>query len=320
MESIFTIPDDIVTYFFQCLIDKGKYKIENNNGVILINPREQESYYKPVIVVKDIIELKESLENYVHSLNDFYGSVQLQEYQDLSFFFNNLLLNMTNNDAEDLAKFIDKRAKLFKKDKLEPYKERTHIVDIDDSKFFAQREVESPGLETPYCMIFEMEKNGNVYGLPLVRYSVDHDTCYIYSVQMGRDRNYQYQEQDYKETVNKVNSGLKKYRDVPPNFVLSLALFTKILNDNNVNNIIIPDYLFGRYKNYYGATTVVKSDKILSRILDKFVDLICRMDMQVDGFDISTYPNDVDSFMRVKLNNPKSENKMLDEIFSGKHR
>ena len=320
MKDLFTTQDDIVSYFFKCLIDNGKYNIENSNGVIVINPREQESYYKPVIVVKDINELRDSLEEYVYSLNNFYSDTELQGYQDLCYFFNNLLFNMTNTDAQDLAKFINKRAKMFKNDMLDSYKERTYVIDIDDSKFFVQRVQESPGLETPYCIIFEMEKNGNIYGLPLVRYSIDQDTCYIYSVQMGRDRKYQYQEQEYKETINKVNSGVKEYRDIPPNFVLSLAIFIRMLVNNNISNIVIPDYLFGRYKKYLRATTAARSDIILSRILDKFVDLICRMDMQVDGFDIITYPNELDSFMRVKLNNPKSKNKMLDKIFSSKLR
>ena len=319
MKNIFTIPEDLITYFFRCLINRGKYTIENNNGVFLIIPREEERYYKPVIVVKDVNKLEISLRNYINSLNKFYDTYGgLQEFHNLGYFFINLLSNMTNDDAQDLTSYIDKRILMFEKDRLEPFNNRTEVVSIGDSKFFAQRELEKRGLETPFYMIFEMEKNDNIYQLPLIRYSIDNDTCYIYAVQMDRWRDYRYDDQEYKETINKVNSGLKKYRNIPPNFVLSLALFIKILSDNNISKIIIPDYLFSRYRNYYHASTETKSNKILDNILDRFLNLLCRMDTQVEGFDIISYPNDLDSYMRIKLNCPKSENQMLNEIFNGK--
>ena len=162
-----------------------------------------------------------------------------------------------------------------------------------------------------------MECGGKTFELPLVRYFIQNDICYIYTVQMGKDRNFNYQDSIYKETINKLNSGLKEYRNVPPNFVLSLALFLKMLNDNNISNIIVPDYLFGRYRKYLKAKTEVQSDVILQRILNNFMNLLCRMDLQIDGFDITAYPGDVDSYMRIKVGSMNSKNEFLNELLNG---
>ena len=320
MLKIFNIPDDIVAYFFNCIAETGKYRIEQIKDKIIINPRLEQEYYKPQIIVNDISKLKDALNNYVKTLDSFYShfSSILKPYHDLNYFLNILLFNMTNTDASDLADYINKYSKSFDVDIFSNYSETKHIMNIDDSKFYAQRVLENPGLETPFCMIFQMQENDKTYQLPLVRYAIDNDTCYIYAVQMGRGRAFNYQDHEYKKTINKLNTKLKDYRDVPPNFVLSLSLFLKILNEQNINNILIPDYLFGRYRKYHGASTVVRSDDILSRILNRFMHLLIRMDIQIDGFDILSYPNDVDSFMRIKLNNLRSDNEMLNEMFHSK--
>ncbi|MBQ3306572.1 MAG: hypothetical protein IJG68_00105 [Bacilli bacterium] len=319
MKKIFQIPNNIVSYFFKSIIEKGKYKVEVLDDKVLIKPREEQEYYKPVIVIKDLEELNDALIHYVETLNNFYHDKEddIEQYHDLTYFFNKLLFNMTNEDASDLASYINRCSLTFQKDPLDSYDQKTLVAEIENSKFYAQRVLESPGLETPYYMLFQMEKNEKTYELPLVRYTIpSEDTCIIYTVQMGRDRNYNYQDKEYKEVINKLNSGLKEYRNVPPNFVLSLALFIKMLSKQDINNIIIPDYLFGRYKKYLGANTVVRSDAILERILNNYMNLLCRMDNQIDGFEIQTYPNEVDSFMRIKINQLNSKNEMLNEILN----
>ena len=318
MNKKFIMPQDLVTYFFQCIIEKGKYKIEKNNNIVVINPRDEQEYYKPQIIINDISKLHTSLEKYIHAIYDFYSNnnVELESYHDLSFFFNILLINMTNTDAQNLVDYIDRYTLMFNRDIFDEYVNKVNIMNTEDCNFYAQRVIENPGLETPYCMLFEMEKNNNTFELPLIRYTIVKDICYIYAIQMGRGRVFNYQDLEYKDIINQANKGLKKYRDVPPNFVLSFALFIKLLDSYNINNIMIPDYLFGRYKKYIGADTITKSDKIMKRILNKYFDLFCRFDMQIEGFDILTYPNDFDSYMRIKFKNLKSENKMLNEIFN----
>jgi hypothetical protein len=318
MEKIFEIPKDIVGYFLNCLQKISKYTIKYDGKKVIIIPRLEEQYYKPNIVIKDVDLFKGALTNFVNALNSFYSvHNNIERYHTLEFLFNNLLFNMTNSDAEDLTAFVNKRAQFYKEDIFRDIVNPQKITNINENDFYALRVLESPGLETPFCMLIKMKNDDHTYELPLIRYAFDDsNTCHIFAVQMGIDRNFNYQDENYKSVINKVNSGLNKYRNVPPNFVLSLALFLKLLNDRDIHNIIIPDYLFGRYRKYFKANTETRSNEILNRILNGFMNLLNRLDLQIDGFDIITYPNDVDSFMRIKINNLSSKNTMLNEILN----
>lgn len=319
MGRVLNIPEDIVSYFYTALKEKGKYRVEHENNSVVIYPRENQEYYKPPIIIRDVGKLEEALKNYATKLDSFYSkNYKLEEYQDLSYFLTIMLFNMTNSDAEDLVHYINQCSLSFERDIFDDFEERQKVIQIDDSEFYAQRFVESPGLETPYYMLFQMERGSNVYELPLVRYTIRNDVCYIYAVQMGRGRSYNYQEKDYKEVINKANSGLKEDRDIPPNFALVLALFIKTLRDHNISRIMIPDYLFGRYRNYHRSTTITKSDELLERIMNRFLQLIRRIDAQIDGLDITSYPNDIDSYMRININSLSSKNTMFNDIFTDK--
>ena len=70
MNKRFEIPNDIVSYFFKSIIEKGKYRVEILDDRVLIRPREEQEYYKPVIIVKDLEELNDALVNYINTLND----------------------------------------------------------------------------------------------------------------------------------------------------------------------------------------------------------------------------------------------------------
>ena len=95
-------------------------------------------------------------------------------------------------------------------------------------------------------------------------------------------------------------------------------MFLKILNDHNIKNIVVPDFLFNRYKKYYRANTTSKSNEILSRMFNNITTLIKRIDDQIDGFNIKTYPLDVDSYYHIEISNLESNNKMLNKLLNNK--
>ena len=53
--------------------------------------------------------------------------------------------------------------------------------------------------------------------------------CYLYAIQFGRGRGDIVTDSDYRKMTNKINSGIHKYRNVPPSFVLTFQLFLKVL-------------------------------------------------------------------------------------------
>lgn len=313
---MFEIPENILEFFFQQIQKYGKYKVVQEDGVVKIKTDIDHEYYKPVIVIQDLEELKSALINYAHALNSFYaGTNNLEYYQDLSFFMNHLFLNMTYSDATDLTSYIEKRTEFLEDTHFQEYKNPTLFFKDGDIEYYVQNVVDAPGLEAPFKLIFSMKVDGVFYSLPLVRYAFDkNNVCHLFAVQFGRGRLYNVDDEAYKKVVNKINSGVNKYRNVSPSFVLSFRLFLQLLGKYNIFEIKVPDFLFGRYKNYFGAATTVRSNAILTRILDNFLLLIQRMEYQFTGFEVTAYPNDIDSYTHIKLSgqvNDRKKQKLL---------
>lgn len=297
------MPDDIVNFFFEEIKAKGKYQVIMEENKATIVPPDYQAYYKPVIMIKDLDELRVSLINYYIALCNYYRDKDiLKDYHTLSFFYNNLLFNMNNTDALDLSTYIDKRAHFLKDDTFREYDKITPVGEFNGDVVCVERIIEEPGLETSYVLEFTIEHDNTIYQLPLIRCAIDEDNvCHLFAVQFGRYRNFAVKEKEYKNIVNKINKGVRKYRNVSPGFVLSLRLFLDLLKKHNIEKIVIPDYLFCRYKNYYKATTTMRSDEILTRIIDHFLTLIERMEYQFDDVEVKYYPNEVDAYTHIVL-------------------
>ncbi len=311
------IPNNILDFFFREIKLKGKYEIDFIENSVHIIPKEEESYYKPIIIIPNLDKFTDLLIEYVAALNEFNksNSITLKEYQDLSYIFNIMLFNMAPSDALNLNKFIETRISFFYDNNLAEFIKPKKIFEYNNVSFYAQREIENFGLETPYIMTFSMDIDGTLYNLPIIRYAINNDgICFIYAIQTGRGRICDINNINYKNTVNQVNQGVKEYRNISPSFVLILAIFLKILNDNNITKIVIPDFLFNRYKNYYRATTTNKSNEILSRMFHNIITLINRIYNQIDGFNIQSYPSEIESYFHIDINDLESENKMFKKL------
>lgn len=312
------IPKNILEFFFKEIKLKGKYEIEIRKNIAYIIPKEKEKYYKPIIKIPDLASFAILLRQYIQVINEFNqkNNVKLQDYQDLSYIFNIMLFNMTTSDALNLNKYLETRISFFYDNNLEDFWNPQKVFEYNNITFYAQKELEDFGLETPYIMTFFMEINEKQYKLPIIRYAINNErVCFIYAVQIGRNRYCDLNNIDYKNAINQVNQGVKKYRNISPSFVLILAIFLKMLNINNITKIVIPDFLFNRYKNYYRATSTKKSNEILFRMFHNINTLVTRMDNQVDGFNIQSFPLENDSYYHIELTNLKSKNKMLTKLF-----
>ena len=311
--------NNISDFFFNEIQKKGKYEILFKENKATISPRAKEEYYKTPITIPDLNYFNDLLTEYVSTINDFNKKniLQLADYQDLSYIFNIMLFNIAASDAIDLNHYLETRISFFKDYNFEEYQQPKKVFAYQNTTFFAQRENECFGLETPYIMTFSMTTNNKLYQLPLIRYGIDNKgTCFIYAVQIGRNRKCENHNPEYKDIVNQVNQGIKEYRNISPSFVLILAMFLKILNDHNIQDIVIPDFLFNRYKKYYHANTTSKSDEILSRMFKNMNILVKRIDEQIEGFSIKNYPLDFDSYYHIQITSLNSNNKVLNKLLN----
>lgn len=312
-------PEDLLGFFFEQLKIVGKYEIDIQGNSAFITPRLDEQYYKPVIQIPNLEDFAEQLMEYMEAVYAFNekNQVSLHEYQGLSYILNIMLFNMTSTDAWDLTRFIETRTDFFRDQYLDNYAVPTKVFTYNHTSFLMQRKVENFGLETPYIMTFSMDVNGELLELPIIRYAIDQKgVCFLYAVQIGRGHFCDIHNPNYKRIVNQVNQGAKKYRNTSPSFVLVLAMFLQILNQNHIHQIVIPDFLFNRYKQYYGAKSMHKSDVILSRMFHNMTILVNRLNHQIEGFHIQNYPLDQDSYYHIEIENLQSKNKMLQKLFT----
>lgn len=289
----------------------GEYSyITQGEGGFII-PRDGAKYYKPTITIKKIADLEKTIEEYLEAASEFYQQTnKLQVKHNYSYFLNHLFFNMTNSDATNLNEYVKKRVSFFKDQHLKESSFFSLLLSDNDYCIYCKREISKLGFESPYVLKFKMETKGEFYDLPLIRYAIDnHNRCHIFAIQFERTAEGTNKNEEYKKVINSINSGVKKYRNVQPSFVLVFKLFIDLLRKEGIQDILVPDYLFSRYKNYYGAKTVKRSDQILERILDHYILLLQRMEYQFTEFDILSYPNEVDSFTHISLNKVKVKSK-----------
>lgn len=310
------IPENILEIFFREIQIKGKYKVIINGNKAQIIPRDEESYYKPIMNIQNLEYFNVLLMEYINAINEFITkhNIKLKDYQDLSYILNITLFNLASSDAYDLCTFLEKRISFLHDNSFSEYDNESVVLENENVKITAQRVVEDFGLETPFIMIFKIYINDSVYNLPLIRYAIDEDDkCYIYAVQMGRGRSIS-QDNDFKNVINKVNSGVKEYRNIAPSFTLAFNLFIQLLQSKETKEIMIPDFLFNRYKQYYGATTVTKSNAILERMMSTMSNLVGRCSNEIDGFKVSSYPLLFDSYYHIDIINMSNQNMTLKKI------
>lgn len=218
---------------------------------------------------------------------------------------------MNADDTNDLVKYINKRISFFEDDEFKEFQEETLIHKTKEAEYYVKRVLSFEGQETPFSLEFSMKINGESFELPKISYGIDENkVCHIYTIQFGRHRICDIQNELYKKAVNDINSGVHKYRNISPSFVLTFRLFLDLLKERNIKRILIPDFLCFRYKKYFRGKTCVKSDEILSRILNQLTLLCLRMEYQFPFFNISSYPNEVDGYTHINIDE-ESYTKML---------
>lgn len=298
---MFEIPENLIDIFFEITRKYVKSEVIIDKEGALIVPPENESHYKPVIIVKNTEELARALKSYLEAIGSFYDAkTDFKPHHDVEYFLTNLYFNMTSSDALDFAKYVETRTTFYRDLAFSDFRETKEILNFNG--LLAKRIKETPGFESPFILEFSVKIKDRTYPLPLVRYAIDENkVCHLFAIQYGRTRIPDLDCEEFKRVVNKINSGVHKYRNVPPSFVMTFRLFLCLLDDENINSIVVPDFLFGRYRHYYRGRTEEKSDQILERILDNFITLMQRMEYQFPFFKIESYPTELDSFTHIAI-------------------
>lgn len=299
-----------------------KYTLNFFDGKYILTPPKSSEYYKPVIVISNIEDLETKLKEYFDALKSLYDLNSDTKYY-MDYYYRVLINNLTNSDSLELEKFVDLRTSFLNDNTFDLLEKETIVTTSEINgttvTYSCIKCLEEPGLETPFIIEFYMTINDKKYELPIVRYGIKDNECHIYTIQYGKNRVCTKDDERFKRVVNKFNSGIKENRGVSPSFVLSFILFLKLLQESNIKKIVIPDFIYARYKHYYKNSSEEKSDKMLERIFNKFHILLKRMEEQVIGIEVDAYCNEFDSKTHWTLKRLKSNNIETEKILNPKN-
>lgn len=304
--------------FFEIVEKSGDYVIKREKTGAYLIPAKEKSYFMPIIWISDIKALDDKLIEYItcvrsHPIAYFKYAKDKSITQDLFL----LIKSLTNTDTQNFLAYIDKFMDYIRDTRFATLDERKRLGNIEERDFFAQRMPELYGGETPYYMQFSYEVPGLFLKLPLVRYGISGDIAYIYSVQQKKKYNNKHGLiQEAYHYFNRVNSSVKKNRNITPSMLISLTIFLGMLHAKGINEICADGFMTRRYSTYIGAATEEDKAVILNNAVNKFLKLFIRISSQFEGIFISAYPFEQDSYLHLKMKEDVfSENELLDKLF-----
>lgn len=196
---------------------------EEREGYISLKSNDEVRFYK-------------LLKEYAYNALIFYGLEPNRN--NIKKVITYLLSNVANYELDDLNSFLEKRINFFIEDSLKFKKVSNpcslgNIIGYVDNQSILQ--------ETPLCFKSSFIDGDKRYNLPRISFGIDNNTCYIYAIQNKDVLSEDLQDSNYNELVHRtmrtINSGVKKYRNVTPSFVIALTYFISYLNQNNITNI-----------------------------------------------------------------------------------
>ena len=298
--------------------------VSQKNGIFLC-PKRSEAFYRPNLVIGNLEQLEEELKQYCehicHSKKSFY---KIDEKHNIAEYFYYLIKTLTNSDCQDFLEYIKVFNGFLEDDNFNSLRHEKILGDIffeeEGHKYdiLAKRTEEYYGSETPYTMRYALERKGLKFTMPFVRYGISGEKAYIYSIQRKGKINLNYlKNKKINGEFNKVNSGVKNGRDITPSMLISTTIFIGMLKKAGIEEIKIADFLTRRFGHYNGVdSNYDEACKIQANTTDKFIKTYIRLVSQFSGINITSYPNDVDSYLSLKLgDNISSTNKLLDTFF-----
>lgn len=318
---------DFVNTFFNeiCSIDGMSVVIEDNKARLI--PPKSKYYYMPPIIINDLSRLNIALGEYIYAVMCTHiRSTIMDKRHDVKYFLGILNKNLSNYDSLHFEEYVENYTQFILDETFSKYKDKTLVGRAGEYDLLVKRSEEYYGLETPY-LFKAFKKNKHIeYELPLIRYGIytnkkGEKVVRIYAIQ--RKRNYVNNSlvQDVKASFRPINSGVKDYRDVAPSMVACLTMFVSLLHQEEIRHIEAVDYVPRRYTHFLGAKTEEERDLIQYRATNKFLKLFLRLSNQIDGFNITSVPNDIDSFLHITLDDElvcKSKN-LLPYLVSSEH-
>lgn len=319
MEYNNSVIEDIFFNYVLPKLKKGKIEIPFYNikkdeipftfRVTLDAYDKKSPYY---LCINDREKLISLLYEYASIMLTYDPNVNSQNIKDkIAFYLTLLWANATYEDLINPERFIQKYIDFNNNPLFADFTYASGIEYLDNADIEVVIERDDAGMESPYFFSAQItqfnEMNENVYYLPLIRYGISNDICYIYAIQnKGMISNNQTFEKKIKRILYKLNENVfdaesidfKEYSkllkngdnmenafypenitDVSVSAILSLMVFMDSLNDMGIKQVKVVPFLPIRYKKKEDAYAEkyrfklkelgVKSDEKIKQELDE---------------------------------------------------
>ena len=257
-----------------------------------------------------------------------------------------LFVNATTEDFLNPCAFLIRRIKFLEDNTLGLF-EDGQVLDLGPlfkgSKLFIKDSSQSVMMETHRKLELSFVREDLEYKLPEISYGICEEmgkkVCYIYSFldKQKKEFNDKREEKYFKEIKRlfyKVNANViddseeENIKDVSPSSVISLMVFATLIRKYDIVDIRAVPYLPLRYLsrdiNARNARVDRKeelfnrNDQIQYNITNKFIRTFNRVAYHLDGFDIISFPYELDENLHV-LNSGeevKVDNELLEDVTS----
>lgn len=202
-------------------------------------------------------------------------------YDKIAYYLALVWANATYEDLKEPERFIQKYIDFNNNPLFEDFKYASSIPSLNGADINVIIERELANMECPYTFSSQVtlfdENKEKIYYLPLIRYGISNDVCYIYAVQNRsvssndlafekkikrclykmNENVFDSESFDFKEYVNLVKNGEntdelfypENITDVSVSAILSLMVFIDSLNEMGIKNVKVVPFLPIRYKN-----------------------------------------------------------------------
>ncbi len=309
-------------YYVEMLIrqlqNRGNGNVINNDGQIIINPiKPNEIDSSPQVTINNPQLLNRLIEQYLLCVKE--SDLPFCEWNErigTKYYLSNIWNNATNCDFDNPEAFIKRYTDFILDNTFNCFDEIKCIgciglIDGVESYVYIRRDKCPRGYETPFELSFfigNIEDPATLYPLPKIRYGVDGSKkkAYVYAIQNDIKPalfNYNESLDIYMRKINDYISGMENRGVHSPSFLFAIALFLGVAHSFGIEKILVPDMLSGRRKNKnrFNNMTEEELDTLQYNLTNKTIKTFIRVVMEIAGADISSYPNDIDSFLHIKM-------------------
>lgn len=288
-------------------LEERKAEVIRDEESIKIIPKSHPDNM-PIVEIRDPYTLEKTLERYLQTVRtkEIKYTMMDKNHQEKYFLFN-IWKNATISDCVLPEQFVNRYINFINDTTFLEYDKLTSLGKYDENMLLIKRMQDREGFETPYIMHLAFTDGTHIYNLPWIRYGISTNKkgeklAYIYGLQkMDESPNELYNEK-IKQILNRVNTGVKKYRNVTPSAIASLSVFLGMLEAQGIKAIKAPDFLRFRYGKYRNAPSEEDQNMIQTNLTDKFLRNFLRLTEHFSNLSIESVPNDeLNSFLCMTL-------------------